>query len=49
MIKVVIDLLSISDFYGESKDIDIAKGKYKYPQTINEAKQLLKRIWKSKR
>ena len=27
----------------------IAKGKYKYPQTINEAKQLLKRIWKSKK
>ena len=25
-----------------------AKGKYKYPQTISEAKELLKRIWKSK-
>jgi hypothetical protein len=49
MIKTVIDLLNLEDFYGISEDIDIAKGKYKYPQTINEAKQLLKRIWKSKR
>ena len=49
MIKTVIDLLNLHEFYGVSSDIDIAKGKYKYPQTINEAKQLLKRIWKSKR
>jgi hypothetical protein len=49
MIKTVIDLLNLEEFYGVSEDIDIAKGKYKYPQTIKEAKQLLKRIWKSKR
>jgi hypothetical protein len=49
MIKTVIDLLNLEDFYGMSEDIDIAKGKYKYPQTIKEAKSLLKRIWKSKR
>jgi hypothetical protein len=48
MIKTVIDLLNLDDFYGISDDIDIAKGKYKYPQTIKEATQLLKRIWKSK-
>ncbi len=49
MIKNVIDLLNLDDFYGISEDIDFAKGKYKYPQTIKEAKGLLKRIWKSKR
>jgi hypothetical protein len=49
MIKNVIDLLNLGDFYGVSEDIDIAKGKYKYPQTIKEGKLLLKRIWKSKR
>ena len=49
MIKTVIDLLNFDEFYGISDNIDIAKGKYKYPQTIKEAKQLLKRIWKSKR
>jgi hypothetical protein len=48
MIKNVIDLLNLGDFYGISQDIDIAKGKYKYPQTIKEAQLLLKRIWKSK-
>jgi hypothetical protein len=48
MIKTVIDLLNLDDFYGVSEDVDIAKGKYKYPSTIKEAKMLLKRIWKSK-
>jgi hypothetical protein len=49
MIKTVIDLLNLDDFYGVNEDIDFAKGKYKYPQSINEAKLLLKRIWKSKK
>ena len=44
MIKTVIDLLNLDNFYGISEDIDIAKGKYKYPQTISEAKLLLKRM-----
>lgn len=48
MIKTVIDLLNLGEFYGIAEDIDVAKGKYKYPQTISEAKLLLKRIWKSK-
>lgn len=38
----------MDDFYGVSDRIDTAKGKYKYPSTISEAKELLKRIWKSK-
>ena len=31
MITNIIALLSISDFYGESELIDIAKGKYQIP------------------
>jgi hypothetical protein len=49
MIKTIIDLLNLDDFYGMNEDVDIAKGKYKYPQSIKEAKLLLKRIWKSKK
>ena len=49
MIKSVIDLLQVEDLYGVSKDIDIAKGMYKYPTTFSEAKGLLKRIWKHKK
>jgi hypothetical protein len=48
MIKSVIDLLNLAEYYGLREDVDFAKGKYKYPQTIGEAKELLKRIWKSK-
>jgi hypothetical protein len=48
MIKSIIDLLNLDDFYGVSEKIDTAKGKYHYPRTISEAKRLLKRIWKSK-
>jgi hypothetical protein len=49
MIKTIIDLLNLDDFYGMNEDVDVAKGKYKYPQSIKEAKLLLKRIWKSKK
>ena len=49
MVKVIIDLLNVNDFYGQSNDIDIAKGRYKYPTTWKELKQLLKRILKRKK
>ena len=45
MIKNVIDLLVISDFYGKSRIIDTAKGKYKIPYTWGEVRKQLKRIW----
>jgi len=45
MIKEIIDILQMSDFYGESETIDIAKGKYAYPHTLTEAFALLKRNW----
>lgn len=34
MIAQLIQLLQISDFYGQSEYIDIAKGKYKIDNTI---------------
>ena len=48
MIKNIIDLLNLDDFYGAGEEISFAKGKYKYPTTMKEGKELLKRIWKSK-
>ena len=36
MIGNIIDLLGVDDFYGESELIDIAKGKYKAPETWKE-------------
>ena len=45
MINNIIDLLQYSEFYGQSRAIDTAKGKYKIPYTWDEAKRLLKRIW----
>lgn len=49
MIKNVIDILVLDDFYGVSERVDIAKGKYKLPSTLTECGKLLKRIWKSKK
>jgi len=49
MIKVVIDLLNVGDYYGMSESVDFAKGRHQYPSTINHIKLLLKRVWKSKK
>ena len=49
MIKQIIDLLNMSDFYGETKRIDIAKGYYQIPPSFQKGKKQLKRVWKSKR
>lgn len=43
MIKQLIEILKISDFYGVDPTIDIAKGKYKAPRTIEEFKESVKR------
>jgi hypothetical protein len=37
MIKNIIALLGLNNFYGLSENIDIAKGKYEIPKTIKEA------------
>lgn len=49
MIKDILNILQISDFYGESKRIDIAKGMYSIPYSFDGAWKQIKRIIKSKR
>jgi hypothetical protein len=44
MIKTLIDLLSVDDFYGVSRNVDIAKGLYQKPTTLKESYELVKRI-----
>ena len=47
MIKNIIELLPYAK--GETENIRIAKGKYKYPESIKEAfKQFKDDIWKKK-
>jgi hypothetical protein len=44
MIKNTIDLLSMGEYYGQSKRIDIAKGLYEIPSTWKDAFKLIKRM-----
>lgn len=46
MIKQIIDLLASSEFYGCSETIEIAKGKYKMPESWKEGKKQIKRSYK---
>jgi hypothetical protein len=43
MIDLLIQMLKVSDFYGESELIDIAKGKYKISKSIKETSKQIKR------
>jgi len=43
MIKLIIELLNTNDFYGVHEVIDIAKGRYKAPESFKEIKQQFKR------
>jgi hypothetical protein len=43
MIAAVIDALQAFDYYGESEVIEIAKGKYKYAETLKEGVEKIKR------
>ena len=36
MLRNIIDLLNSNDFYNQSELIEIAKGKYKAPTSLNE-------------
>jgi hypothetical protein len=49
MITNIIDLLNTMDFYGVSKNIDIAKGINEIPTSVKGASKQIKRIWKSKK
>ena len=48
MLKNILDLLKIDDFYGKTEFIDIAKGKNAIPTTIKEAYKQGKRKLKEK-
>ena len=43
MIKQILELLNIDDWYGVSEDVDIAKGKYKGVCNLEEMKKQIKR------
>ena len=43
MIKDLITLLKLSNYYGESEYIEIAKGRYKLPDNFKELKRSIKR------
>ena len=44
MIKHILDLLKLDDYYGVSPYNDIAKGKYQAPKTVKEAINKRKRF-----
>ncbi len=45
MMKGIIDLLQMSEYYGQSQTIDIAKGRYQLPTTWKDTFKWIKRIW----
>ena len=51
MIDNILQLLSISEFYAESENIDIAKGKYEMCTSLKDKKEQKKRskAWQLKR
>ena len=40
---IIFKLLNVDNFYNKSENIEIAKGKYKLPQTLKEGFKQLKR------
>lgn len=45
MIKNIIDLLVLEDYYGVSRNIDLAKGKYSIPTSVRGGLKQIKRIY----
>lgn len=43
MIRKILELLKTGDFYNVSEEIEIAKGKYKAPETTKEFQRAVKR------
>lgn len=46
MIEQIIQMLQIAEFTGQSEAIEIAKGKYKIPNSIKEIRKQIKRARK---
>jgi hypothetical protein len=49
MIGEIIELLDKGEFYGESKSIEVLKGKNELVTTWKGASRKIKRIWRSKK
>lgn len=45
MIKQILELLAMDNWYGISEEVDIAKGKYKACSNLSDAKEQIKRIY----
>lgn len=43
MIKTILELLAMDDWYGVSEEVDIAKGKYKACSNFADVKKTIKR------
>lgn len=43
MIKHILDLLALDEFYGQNELIEIAKGKYQRPTTLKQGFNQIKR------
>lgn len=48
MIADILKLLSFDEHYGQSENIEIAKGKYAIPKTWKEGFKQVKRQWKQR-
>jgi hypothetical protein len=46
---IVLELLRMYDFYGISENVEIAKGKYKMPESFKEGFEQIKRKINEKR
>jgi hypothetical protein len=47
MIRNILDLLQLDEFYGKSENIEIAKGKYQLPTSVKQAYKQAKRELKN--
>ena len=45
----MIGLLKVDDFYNQSEEIEIAKGKYQIPKTLKQTYNKMKRVIKYKK
>ena len=45
MIKSVIELLGMDNYYGVSERVEIAKGKYQISRTWKDGLKKIKRLW----
>jgi hypothetical protein len=47
-IGYLIEMLNADDYFNESENIEIAKGKYLLPSNWEDGKKIIRRKWQSK-